>query len=153
LLKVVGDELAASQEQNGQVPTFGVIIEGKQQPLSLTLQDEVYKISREVIRNAFKHAAASRIEVEIRYDYDQLRLRIRDDGKGIDPKILNDGGQSGHWGIHGLRERAQRIGSHLDFWSEAGAGTEVQLTLPAAVAYEKRRNRNRFRLFDWGRHP
>ena len=52
------------------------------------LQDEVYRISREVIRNAFAHAAAGRIEMEIRYDQDQLRLRIRDDGNGIDPKIL-----------------------------------------------------------------
>ena len=93
--------------------------------MSLMLQDEVYKIAREVIRNAFQHAAASHIEVEIRYDEDQLRLRIRDDGKGIDPKILKAGGQSGHWGIPGIRERAQRIGSRLEFWSEVGAGTEA----------------------------
>ena len=105
------------------------------------LQDEVYRISREVIRNAFAHAVASHIEVEIRYDQDQLRVRIRDDGKGIDPKILEDGGQPGHWGISGMRERAQRIGSRLDFWSEVGAGTEVQLTVPAAMAYEKRRHK------------
>ena len=110
-------------------------------------QDEVYRICREVIRNAFAHAVASHIEVEIRYDQDQLRVRIRDDGKGIDPKILEDGGQPGHWGISGMRERAQRIGSRLDFWSEMGAGTEVQLTIPAAVAYEKRRHNRRFRLF------
>ena len=68
-------------------------------------------------------------------------MRIRDDGKGIDPKILEDGGRPGHWGISGMRERAQRIGAQLDFWSEMGAGTEVQLTIPAAVAYEKRRHR------------
>jgi signal transduction histidine kinase len=110
-------------------------------------QDEVYRICREVIRNAFAHAVASHIEVEIRYDQDQLRVRIRDDGKGIDPKILEDGGQPGHWGISGMGERAQRIGSRLDFWSETGAGTEVQLTIPAAVAYEKRRHNRRFRLF------
>ena len=124
-----------------------MIVEGKQQTLPPMLQDEVYRISREVIRNAFAHAVASRIEVEIRYDQDQLRVRIRDDGKGIDPKILEDGGQPGHWGISGMRERAQRIGSRLDFWSEMGAGTEVQLTVPGAMAYEKRRHSRRFRLF------
>jgi signal transduction histidine kinase len=111
------------------------------------LQDEVYRISREVIRNAFAHAAASHIEVEIRYDQDQLRLRVRDDGRGIDPRVLEAGGQSGHFGIPGMRERALRIGSRLEFWSEVGAGTEVQLTVPASMAYEKRRDRRRFRLF------
>lgn len=150
LLKAAGDELASAQEQNERIPSFGVIIEGKQQPLSLMLQDEVYKISREVIRNAFHHAAASRIEVEIRYAQDQLRLRIRDDGKGIDPKILEANGRSGHFGLRGIRERAQRIGSRLEFWSEAGAGTEVQLTVPAAMAYEKRQHGRRFHLSHWG---
>ena len=148
LLKAMGLELGTTQEQNEHSPSFEVVVEGKQQPLSLILQDEVYKISREVIRNAFKHAAASRIEVEIRYDVDQLRLRIRDDGKGIDPKAFEAGGQTEHWGIQGMRERAQRIGSHLEFWSEAGAGTEVELTVPASIAYQKHRDGRRSRLFD-----
>jgi signal transduction histidine kinase len=65
-----------------------------------------------------------------------LRLRIRDDGRGIDPKVLKEGGRAGHWGLRGLRERAERIGAKLDFWSEAGAGTEVQLAVPAAIAFE-----------------
>ena len=147
LLNAAGHESAGAQRPDGHSPNFSVIVEGKQQTLPPMLQDEVYRISREVIRNAFAHAAASNIEVEIRYDRDQLRVRIRDDGKGIDPKILEDGGQTGHWGISGMRERAQRIGSRLDFWSDMGAGTEVQLTVPAEMAYEKRRHNRRFRLF------
>jgi signal transduction histidine kinase len=74
--------------------------------------------------------------VEIRYDEHALRLRIRDNGKGIDPKILRDGGSAGHWGLRGVRERAQQIGAQLDFWSEVAAGTEVQLNVPGALAYE-----------------
>jgi signal transduction histidine kinase len=100
-----------------------------------------------VIRNAFAHAAASHIAVEIRYDRDQLRLRVRDDGKGIAEEILKTGGQSGHFGIPGMRERAQRIGARVAFWSEMGAGTEVELTVPAPIAYEKRRDGRGFRLF------
>lgn len=65
-----------------------------------------------------------------------LRLRIRDDGKGITAKVLKEGANAGHWGLRGIRERAERIGAQLEFWSEAGAGTEVQLTVPAPVAYE-----------------
>jgi signal transduction histidine kinase/ligand-binding sensor domain-containing protein len=147
LLQTTSRELAAAQELNGHAPSYQVLVEGEQQDLSPMLQSEVYRICREVIRNAFAHAVASHIEVEIRYDQDQLRVRIRDDGKGIDPKILAAGGQPGHWGISGMRERARRIGSRLDFWSEVGAGTEVQLTVPAAMAYEKRRHNRRFRLF------
>ena len=147
LLNAAGYELASAQQPDGHRSTFGVVVEGRQRTLPPMLQDEVYRISREVIRNAFAHAAASHIEVEVRYDQDQLRVRIRDDGKGIDPKILEGGGQSGHWGISGMRERAQQIGSHLDFWSEMGAGTEVQLTIPGAIAYMKNRDGHRFRLF------
>jgi signal transduction histidine kinase/ligand-binding sensor domain-containing protein len=149
LLDAAGRELATAHELNGEAPSYRVLVEGEQRGLSPMLQDEVYRISREVIRNAFAHAAASRIEVEIRYDEDQLRLRVRDDGKGIDPKVLEAGGQSGHFGIPGMRERAQRIGAHLSFWSEMGAGAEVELTVPASMAYQKRRNGRRFRLFQW----
>jgi signal transduction histidine kinase/ligand-binding sensor domain-containing protein len=147
LLNATGRELAESYKLNGHPPTYQVVIEGKQRNLSPMLQDEVYRISREVIRNAFAHAAASRIEAEIRYDQDQLRLRVRDDGKGIDPKVLDAGGQSGHFGIPGMRERAQRIGARLDFWSEMGAGTEVELSVPASMAYQNRRDGHRFRFF------
>jgi len=148
LLKATGHELAGAQGPDVHPPNFSVIVEGKQQALPPMLQDEVYRISREVIRNAFTHAAAGHIELEIRYDQDQLRVRIRDDGKGIDPRILEDGGRPGHWGISGMRERAQRIGARLDFWSEMGAGTEVELMVPASMAYEKRRDGRRFRMFN-----
>jgi signal transduction histidine kinase len=147
LLTAVGQELAGSQAANGHIPSFRVTVEGKPQRLSPTLQDEIYRISREVIRNAFNHAVASHIEVEIRYDAHQLRLRIRDDGKGIDPKVLKASGRPEHWGLPGIRERAQRIGSRLEFWSEAGAGTEVELKVPAGMVYEKQRDGDRFQLF------
>lgn len=100
-----------------------------------------------MIRNAFRHANARSIEVEIRYDKTQLRLRLRDDGKGIDPKVLEESRRPGHWGLPGVRERAQRIGARLDFWSQSGAGTEVELTVPAVIAYESSSNTPRFKLF------
>ena len=97
--------------------------------------------------NAFLHARAHQIEVEIRYDERLFRLRIRDDGKGLDPKVLDAGRRAGHWGLPGIRERAKQVGAQLDFWSGAGAGTEVELTVPASVAYETSRNGHRFKLF------
>jgi len=147
LLNATGQELGVASGANKHLPTFRVIVEGKPQPIPGNLLGEVYRIAREAIRNAFLHADASGIEAEVHYDRDRLRLRIRDDGRGIDPKILAGGGRSGHWGIPGIRERAQRIGSTVEFWTEAGAGTEVELVLPAAIAYGKQRNGRRFRLF------
>ena len=124
-----------------------MIVEGEPQTLSPLVHHEVYRIGREVIRNAFRHAAAHRIEVEIRYDRNQLRLRIRDDGRGIDPRVLEESRRPGHWGLPGLSERAQRIGSRLEFWSQAGAGTEIELAVPAAIAYKSLQDDSTFKLF------
>jgi len=137
LLTATGQELARAEDEKGHSPAFRVTEEGERQMLSPILQDEIYRIARELLRNAFRHADAHQIEAEIRYDSARLRLRIRDDGKGIDPKVLQDGGRAGHWGLPGIRERSKQIGARLDLWSEAGAGTEVELTVPASVAYAK----------------
>jgi signal transduction histidine kinase len=146
-LTATAQELSASQDANRDSPIFHIIVEGERRRLSSILQDEVCRIAREALRNAFRHAHAHRIEIEIRFDAHEFRLRIRDDGEGMDAKVLAEGGRSGHWGLRGIRERAQRIGGQLDLWSEAGAGTEVQLTVPATVAYEKSRDGAGFRLF------
>jgi signal transduction histidine kinase len=147
LLTATANELASSQDANHNPPGFRVIVEGERRTLLPAIQDEVYRIAREVLRNAFQHASAHQVEAEIRYDVHAFRLRIRDDGKGIEPEVLKEGKRAGHWGLPGVQERAQRIGAKLEVWSEAGAGTEVQLTIPAALAYETSRDRSRFRLF------
>jgi signal transduction histidine kinase/streptogramin lyase len=147
LLTQTGRELESVADANGNPPIFRVIVEGERQTLSPALQDEVYRIARELLRNAFQHALARRIEAEIRYDNHLFRVLIRDDGKGMDPKVLKEGGQAGHWGLPGVRERAKQIGARLDFWSEAGAGTEVQLTVPVSAGSERPRDGSRFRLF------
>jgi PAS domain S-box-containing protein len=145
LLTALGQELADSRDENDDATTFSVTVEGERRTLSPSLQDEVYRVGREVLRNAFRHAGARHIDAEIRYDERLLRLRIRDDGKGIEPKVLEKGGRAGHWGLIGIRERAKRMGAQLHFWSEAGVGTEVQLTVPASVAYEISRAGNEFK--------
>lgn len=126
----VRDELAAGSEAD-----FRVIVEGRPRPLQPLVRDEVHRIGQEALVNAFRHAAASRVEVEIEYRRRQLRLRVRDDGRGIDPAVLA-AGREGHWGVAGMRERAERIGGRLRVWSAPGKGTEVELSVPAAVAFE-----------------
>jgi len=143
-LTLAGSELAESQAEHGS-PTFGVTVEGERRVLSPISREEIYRMALELLRNAFRHANARRIETEIRYDKDMLRLRIRDNGKGMDLKSAQEG-SSGHWGLRGVRERAEQIGAQLDLWSEVGVGTEFQLTVPAAIAYGGANDKLPFRL-------
>jgi len=98
------------------------------------------------MRNAFRHAHARRIEVEIRYDAAQLQVRVGDDGKGIELAVVDEP-QPGHFGLPGMRERAELVGGRLDVWSEVGLGTEVDLKIPAVAAYATPRPRGRLRPF------
>jgi signal transduction histidine kinase/ligand-binding sensor domain-containing protein len=118
-------------------PVFHVNVEGTPRDLPPIVQDEVYRIAGEALRNAFRHARASRIEVEIRYDQRRFRLRVRDDGKGIDAASVGGRTYDGHYGMAGMHERAKLVGGTLSVWSELDSGTEAELTIPASVAYAK----------------
>jgi signal transduction histidine kinase len=133
-LAALGEELGFGRDGAGASPTLRVSVEGAPRELHPILRDDIYRIAREALLNALRHAHANKIEADIIYAERLLRLRIRDDGKGIDPKLLN-AGRHGHWGLPGMRERAGQIGAQLDIWSEIGAGTEVDLRVPGPVAY------------------
>ncbi|MGO9337296.1 MAG: two-component regulator propeller domain-containing protein [Terracidiphilus sp.] len=153
MLIAIGQELAPTPDGKNSSPSFNVIVEGERRGLSPIIREEVLRVARELLRNAFQHAQARAIEAEIRFDKDVFRMIVRDDGKGIDPQVFKDGGRAGHWGMPGADERARAIGAKLEYWSEAGAGTEVRLTLPAALAYQKSRNGSWLRLFrKWRNH-
>jgi signal transduction histidine kinase/ligand-binding sensor domain-containing protein len=128
--------LAADPGQDAP-PSLRVAIDGASRNLRPILRDEIYRIAIEALRNAFKHAQAPRVDVDIRYGSDQFRLRVRDAGRGIDGAVLEAQGTSGHYGLAGMRERATVIGGTLTVTSASGAGTEVQLVIPAAIAYER----------------
>jgi signal transduction histidine kinase len=142
-INTLGDELA-NAPTNPCCPAFRVTVEGVPRDLHPILRDETYRIAAEALRNAFHHAQARQIEVELRYDNQQFRLRVRDDGKGIDPTILSGHGLEGHFGLPGMRERANAIGGKLVVWSELKAGTEVELRIPAAAAYPRAAKRSWF---------
>jgi signal transduction histidine kinase len=113
---------------------FRVLVEGQVRPLHPLIRDEVYRIGREALVNAFHHSEAASVEVELEYADRELRVLVRDNGCGIDPQVLQSG-REGHWGLSGMRERAGRIGARLKVWSDAAAGTEVELSVPGRVAY------------------
>jgi len=125
---------------------FRVIVEGPTQPLHPIFRDEVYRIGREALVNAFRHARAKTVEVELEYGARHFRFLVRDNGCGIDPNVLQLG-REGHWGLPGMRERAERIGARLHVWSSSTAGTEIELSVPGHIAFQHRPDDRRLRWF------
>ncbi|MCO6511041.1 MAG: hypothetical protein J5I65_09625 [Aridibacter famidurans] len=103
-------------------------------PLHPIIGEEVRRIAHEAVFNAFRHADASSIEATLEYSARRLILSVRDDGRGIEPDIAKLG-REGHWGLTGMRERAEKIGGKLKVWSSNGRGTEIQLSVPGRVAF------------------
>jgi len=135
-IRTVGEELASAASKQPS-PNFNVVVEGVSRNLHPILRDEVYRLATEALRNAFRHAAAQNVEVEIRYDEKYFRLRVRDDGKGIPSDVLSGDGREGHYGLPGMRERAKLVGGKLTIWTELNGGTEIELNIPGARAYVK----------------
>jgi signal transduction histidine kinase len=129
------EELAAADTNRVDArPVVNVAVEGTPRDLHPVVQVDIYRITGEALRNAFRHARARHIEVEIRYEEKQLHLRVRDDGRGIDLKDFEDR-KPGHFGLPGMRERADLIGGRLEVRSQIGIGTEVDLKVPGYAAY------------------
>jgi signal transduction histidine kinase len=127
---------------------YRIIVDSVARPLRPLIRDEVYRIGREALLNAFMHAHANSIEVEVEYASRHLRILVRDDGRGIDPQVLHSG-REGHWGLVGIQERSEKIGGNLKLRSRIGAGTEVELTVPGSIAFEKDSNGSLLQWFRW----
>ncbi len=129
-LSRIPEELGSEQAIN-----FRVIVEGATVPLRPAIRDEVYRIGREALVNAFRHSGAGNIDLHLEYAPKQLRILVQDDGRGIDPQVLQSG-RDGHWGLSGMLERAEKIGARVKVLSRAGGGTEVEFRLPSNIAFE-----------------
>jgi signal transduction histidine kinase len=140
-VRSLGEEFATENSA-----AFHLVVEGAARGLNPIIRDELCLITREALRNAFSHARAHHIEAEITYGERAFRLRVRDDGEGIPTQILEEG-RPGHYGLSGMRERAKQVGGKLDFWSRAGAGTEIELSIPGSIAYRTSAARPLFSLF------
>lgn len=134
----LGQALAGVPEELGLSSSvkFQVTVEGPEKALRSSLRDEVYRIGREAIVNAYRHSRAKNIETEIEYRCAGLRVAVRDNGCGINPHEVR-WGRAGHWGLQGMRERAERIGARFRVLSRVALGTEVELSVPAGIAFER----------------
>jgi signal transduction histidine kinase/ligand-binding sensor domain-containing protein len=137
-LREAGAAMAANGgclEGAGDDPfALAVRVDGKERDLAPAMHDEVYAIAREAMSNACRHAGASVLDVELVYGAREFTLAVRDNGKGLDHATRTQG-KAGHWGLTGMRERAEQIGARLDISNRAGSGVEVLLMLAASQAY------------------
>jgi signal transduction histidine kinase len=137
-----GDDLAdalsrAAHELRGpNGPSFHIVVQGQPRSLHSLVGDEVYRIAREAMANAFRHAAARRIDVEVSFAIDELRVRVHDDGRGVSDEVI-EAGRPGHFGLQGMRKRAKQIGATLKVWSRADVGTEVAVIVPGRSAFQR----------------
>lgn len=129
LFAETGKELALGGGVN-----FSVSTEGDIRELHPIVRDEVASIGNEAVINAFNHAQAKNIVVEMNYGRARFTLCVRDDGRGIDAEILAGGGRESHFGLRGMRERAQKIGAELLLSSRENQGTEIEVSVPAHIA-------------------
>jgi signal transduction histidine kinase/streptogramin lyase len=129
-LTQISNDLAAPRRVKYQV-----VVQGTPRSLRPLVREEIYRIGGEALANAFRHAGASAVETVLEYGQDHFRLLVRDDGQGIDSEVLR-AGREGHFGLSGLRERAAKIGARLKVRTAEGAGTEIDLLVPAATAFE-----------------
>ena len=139
----LAEALAVDGEQLGdnQSVKFSLRDQGGRRELHQIVLEEAVLIGREAISNAFRHSGAKNIEAEVTYGIAELHVQIRDDGCGISTHLLGASEKTGHFGLIGMRERATKLGGRLEIWSKPGAGTEIDLRVPARVAYRETRSR------------
>ena len=103
-----------------------VSVAGHPKQLKPAIQEQINLIGREALVNALLHSEATCIEVEVEYLPRRLRVVVRDNGRGVDPQVARTQSDA-HWGLLGMRDRAESIGAKLTIWSRPGAGTEVEI--------------------------
>jgi signal transduction histidine kinase len=129
-LAETGHQLRAIHPAN-----FEISVEGGPRPLDEIVQEEILLIGREALTNAFSHSGAENIVAEIAYQPGALHVRVRDDGRGIDEGVLKTGYRSGHWGLPGMRERANKMRGELRVRSSSEGGTLIDLQVPGTLVY------------------
>jgi signal transduction histidine kinase len=108
-----------------------ILVTGRPRSLHASVQEQVYLVVKEALHNALRHAEATNVEAEIEYSANRFRVMVRDNGRGIRPDALV---HSCSWGLLRMRERTAEIGGQLRIWSREGAGTEVEISVPAHIA-------------------
>ncbi len=116
-----------------------IFVGGRPKTVQPGIQEHICLIGREALVNALRHSEATSIEAEVQYLPRRLRVVVRDNGCGIDPKVVG-AGRDRHWGLLGMHERAEGMGAQLQIWSRPGAGTDVEISVPGDIAFQGHRH-------------
>jgi signal transduction histidine kinase len=112
---------------------------GKERRLSREIELALYRIAQEALNNIVRHAKAKHANLQIAFDK-EIKLEVMDDGIGFSvPKSPTEFAPSGHFGLLGIRERADLIGARLEVQSEIGRGTRLIVQL--ATSPRRRRQK------------
>jgi signal transduction histidine kinase/streptogramin lyase len=131
-----------------------IIVEGKARPLHPLVSAEVAQVASEALLNAARHAGADKVEVILRFGQRELALEVRDNGIGLPVELLANGHKPGHFGLIGMRERAERIGGLFVLESRPGQGSAMTLSVPAKLAFVGAERRGfKFSIFPWKKGP
>jgi signal transduction histidine kinase len=123
------DALHRAVEGNGAT---SLSIQGELERVGTLARFEVVRVLEEAVRNAVRHAAATKMTAGVRVDDQALHLVVEDDGKGIAPISWRDLASQGHFGLLGMRERAQLLDGELTITASPGGGTRLALDVPLA---------------------
>ena len=118
--------------------SINVTVEGEPRPLRPAVRDEIFWIGREALLNSCRHSNADHIEIVIEYADKHLRVVVRDDGRGIGKEFLRSG-RDGHFGLTGMRERANKIGARFNICERRGGGTEIEIIVTHRLAFADNR--------------
>ena len=111
-----------------------VRVSGAYRPLPENTENELLRIAQEAVTNAVRHASPNRVEIRLRFEGRRVELAVEDDGRGFSGPAPSM--EQGHYGITGMKERAQQIGGTLTVDSRAGSGTRVCVAVDAGEKRE-----------------
>ena len=129
-LKLAFEEVIAMVHADSEVE-INIVITGETVRLPTSMENNMLRIGQEAVSNSVEHGHATSITIELQYTAAEVKLLVRDDGKGFEPEGSH-ARREGHFGLLGMRERARKIGGHLEIRSEPGRGTTISLTVPVS---------------------
>ena len=111
-----------------------ISVQGKAVLIKAAVREELFVIGKEAVTNAFHHSNATKIEIELAFSSALISLSVRDNGCGVGSAVQELGSRAGHFGLPGMRERAEHIGASFELWSQVNVGTEVAVRVPTQLA-------------------
>ena len=129
LMRPLAEAMQESLEEKAQETgvSLDFSVQGDPRILRSTTQNHLLRIAREALNNAHRHGKASRVHCHLAYSEEGFTLKLEDNGSGFDAGLLTP---AGHFGLIGMRERANKIHARFSLSSTPGHGTTIEVHMP-----------------------